>query len=189
MCQYCCTCFLFSFLGVVHLFRYFLLYVFVWFRAQVVRFCPFWYKAFDRRRRIVFVATAVWLFFGCWRCRLDYMSQSFLTWEAMRGHITIFVAHKTTPSNTTESSATTAEHRCHMRSFSNTPFAVRQQCSLGGRGEVDVHYKKKLPTTCRGVVITFSWFSWHASIPAAMTFDVGYVSVDPGDRELPSPEA
>ena len=114
---------------------------FVWFRAQVVRFCPLWYIAFDRRR-IVFVAKAVWLFFGCWRCRLDYMSQSFLTWEAMRGHITIFVAHKTTPSNTTESSATTAEHRCHMRSFSNTPFAVRQQCSLGGRGEVDVHYKK-----------------------------------------------
>ena len=47
VCQYCCIFFLFSFLGVVHLSRYFLLYVFVWFQAQVVRFCPFWYIAFD----------------------------------------------------------------------------------------------------------------------------------------------
>ena len=64
LCQYCCTCFLFPFLGVVHLLTYFLLYVFVLFRAQVVRFCPFWYMAFDRRC-IVFVPTAVWSFFAC----------------------------------------------------------------------------------------------------------------------------
>ena len=32
--------------------------------AAGLKFCPFWYIAFDRRC-IVFVATAVWLFFGC----------------------------------------------------------------------------------------------------------------------------
>ena len=67
----------------------------MWLRAQVVRFCPFWYIAFDSTMCIVFVATAVWLFCGCWRCRLDYMSERFWTWEAMRGHDKrIFVAHK-----------------------------------------------------------------------------------------------
>ena len=32
--------------------------------AAGLKFCPFWYIAFDRRC-IVFVATAVWLFFAC----------------------------------------------------------------------------------------------------------------------------
>ena len=40
-------------------------------------------------------SVVILLFFGCWPCKLDYMSERFSTWEAMRRHDkTIFVAHE-----------------------------------------------------------------------------------------------
>ena len=79
-------------------------------------------------------------------------------------------------------------------SFSNTtPIAVQQSYSLGGRGEVDFHYKKKNETfnhlqRCGdhffGVFVTCEY-----SCCNGVSFDVGYVSVDPGEGELPSPES
>ena len=154
-------------------------------------FVPFWYIAFDRRRCIVFVATAVVVFFRMLTVQTRLHVRDFQRerqWEDTTNNIcsTQKRQHRTQQSHQQPQQNTVVI----WRRRSETPFLSQYSSSTVWEVERRCHKKWNFQPPAAvwyhffGVFVT----SYYSCCNGA-SFDVGYVSVDPGEGELPSPES